>query len=257
MNGNQPIATVKGMSPLTTAKFGPGMLLQSDDLEQLSNYTRDLSRLLFRSFFGCGVVCGLDIPDPQPVQCGKLVFTVNPGLALDCCGDPIYVPQPQPITVDTSCNQDTQLWVVLCGTRKCCAPRPAMCSADDQDSPSVCTRERYGFELRVLNDSSQVTCMCGCGSKDNCTPQAAFNPSSTQNMCQCADPAMSCNQNHYNGICDCSCIDSSNCQCQCDCILLAQLTTQDQQNWTVDYSGRCFIRPMRIRDPKLPPTKTT
>jgi hypothetical protein len=253
MTSNQPlITTVKGMSPLTTAKFGPGMLLQHDDLEQLSNYTRDLSRLLFRSFFGCWVVCGLDIAgDQQPLQpqCGKLTFTLNPGLALDCCGDPVYVPQPQTISIDLDCSSTTlaDLWVVLCGTSKCCAPRPAMCSADDQDSPSVCTRERFGFEIRVV--SANPTCVCGCPNDPNdpCTSATV-----DKSGCQCADPTVPCNRDHYAGECSCSCTNGSD--CKCECILLAHLApTAASASWTVDYSVRCFIRPMRIRDPKTLP----
>ena len=57
---NQPLARAKGTSTLVRAKFGPGMLLQHDDLEQLNVYTRELNRLMFRSLFGCGVVCGED-----------------------------------------------------------------------------------------------------------------------------------------------------------------------------------------------------
>ena len=41
-----------GISTLVRTKFGPGMLLQHEDLEQLNSYTRDLSRLMFRSFLG-------------------------------------------------------------------------------------------------------------------------------------------------------------------------------------------------------------
>ena len=71
------------------------MLLQHEDLEQLNVYTRELNRLMFRSLFGCGVVCGLVVG--TDVKCGKVNVTVGSGLALDCQGDPIYVPQPQSI----------------------------------------------------------------------------------------------------------------------------------------------------------------
>ena len=67
------------------------MLLQHEDLEQLNVYTRELNRLMFRSLFGCGVVCGLVVG--TDVKCGKVNVTVGSGLALDCQGDPIYVPQ--------------------------------------------------------------------------------------------------------------------------------------------------------------------
>src|SRR5437588_12439129 len=92
-NTNEPVGSAAGLSTLVRAVFGPGMLLQHEDLEQLNIYTRDLSRLLFRSFFGCGVVCGLVVSVDG--ECGKVFVTVRSGLALDCSGDPIYVPKDE------------------------------------------------------------------------------------------------------------------------------------------------------------------
>ena len=244
---HSPVATATGMSPLTTAKFGPGMLLQDDDLEQLSKYTQELSRLMMRSLFGCGVVCGLVVS--TDTRCG-LVIKVADGLALDCCGDPVQVPQPMLIPVNPGCDPDfpKHLWVVLCGKRKCCAPRAAMCSTDDEESPSVCTRERYAFEIRVLR--ARPVCVCGCPepkteSKD--TPQGLM-----ETQCKCVNPELECYVDHYAGKCKCSCADCSD--CDCDCILLARLdNTGDQQypKWAVDHRVRRFVRPVLIEDPQV------
>src|ERR1041385_1269310 len=89
-NTNDRVGVHKGTSTLERARFGPGMLLRHDDLEMLNTYTRDLSRLMFQSFFGCGVVCGLIVSAKS--DCGKLRINVPSGLALGCYGDPVYVP---------------------------------------------------------------------------------------------------------------------------------------------------------------------
>src|SRR5829696_9134724 len=117
---SKPVASKKDYSTLVRAKFGPGMLLQHDDLEQLNSYTRDLSRLMFRSFFGCGVVCGLVVAPADKDKCGKLGITVSAGLALNCSGDPVYVPKDVSLAIDENCDSDlpSELWVVLCGTTK-------------------------------------------------------------------------------------------------------------------------------------------
>ena len=78
-NTNVTLATKPGTSTLVRAKFGPGMLLQHEDLEQLNLYTRDLSRLMFQSLFGCGVICGLVVGTKE--DCGKLNVTVGAGVA--------------------------------------------------------------------------------------------------------------------------------------------------------------------------------
>jgi hypothetical protein len=87
---------------------------------------------------------------------------VGGGLALDCQGDPIYVPQPQSMVLDEKCDPHipTPLWVVLCGTEKCCSPRTSMCASDEDESPSVCTREREYFEIRIVRTRPHCACSC-------------------------------------------------------------------------------------------------
>ena len=240
---NQIVAPKKGPSKLERAKFGPGMLLQHEDLEQLNVYTRELSRLLFRSFFGCGVICGLVVS--VDVRCGKVAVTVAKGVALDCGGDPIHVPQTQHVVIDEHCGPDvpSPLWVVLCGIEKCCAPRTAMCATDDDESSPVCTRERDWFEIRVLRERPE--CVCAC-------PDSEHGLLDSDSNCKCANPVHECYKDHYDGKCGCTCGDCA--ECDCDCVLLARLDRSgDPENptWDVDHRVRRFIRPVLMRDPQV------
>ena len=62
MNANANIVDqVTGSSTLVRPRFSPGLLLRDDDLKVGVDYTRELSRLMFRSLFGCGVICGLKV----------------------------------------------------------------------------------------------------------------------------------------------------------------------------------------------------
>ena len=92
------IPTVKGLSTLVRPRFGPGMLLQHDDLDLLTDYTRELNRLLFRSLFGCGVICGLEVNYKE--NCGLETITVDAGIGLVCSGDPVYVPRQQTVILE-------------------------------------------------------------------------------------------------------------------------------------------------------------
>jgi len=245
---NQPLARAKGTSTLVRAKFGPGMLLQHEDLEQLNIYTRELNRLMFRSLFGCGVVCGLVVG--TEVKCGKASITVGSGLALDCQGDPIYVPQPQTVAFDENCDPNIPgcLWVVLCGTEKCCSPRTSMCSADDDEAASVCTRERAGFEIRIMRARPKCTCSCAEPQPNDDVPQGV-----PDDACWCANPNHPCYQDHYLGKCGCECEDCAS--CDCDCVLLARIDRVDDDPehpvWKTDHRVRRFIRPMLMRDPQV------
>lgn len=251
---NQPVVVKKGPSTLARAKFGPGMLLQHDDLEQLNVYTRELNRLMFRSLFGCGVACGLVVS--TDVKCGKVNVTVGSGLALDCQGDPIYVPQPQSICVDEECdpNIPSPLWVVLCGTEKCCAPRTSMCSSDDDETASVCTRERDGFEIRIMRSRPQ--CTCSCPDADSYVGAYEARRREHHSECWCANPNDPCYRDHYAGKCGCDCEDCE--ACDCNCVLLARLERDDRLDdkyeypvWKADHRVRRFIRPVLMRDPQV------
>ncbi|BCT91010.1 hypothetical protein LYSHEL_00340 [Lysobacter helvus] len=240
-NTPKPLAIHKAMSTLVWPKFGPGMLLEHGDLELLPAYTREINRLMFRSLFGCGVVCGLKVD--VAVHCGKPRITVECGLAIDCEGDPVYVPKTQVFDLDGECDTKFEfpLWVVLCGTSKCCAPRTAACSCDDDETPAVCTRERDAFEIRVLDAA------LGCGCQDSPTTGIWDTP------CKCADPSMLCHQNHYNGVCGCK---DGDCDCcDCDCVVLARIdeTNDAEKPWEADHSVRRFIRPVLMRDPLVAP----
>jgi hypothetical protein len=239
---NLPLGTAAGTGTLMLPQFAPGMLLQSDDLAALGTYSRELSRLMFRTLFGCGVICGLKVTVLW--KCDKLVITIDPGVALDCCGDPIQVSATQSITIDTECDPDfpTSLYVVLCEKNKCCAPRPAMCASDNGDSTPVCTREKYGFEIRVVKD--RPDCACGCPDPDE--------TKLLNSACHCANPDRECYRDHYQGVCGCDCCGGgSDCTCDCNCVLLARLTQdpRDPQSWSADHRVRRFVRPVLIEDP--------
>lgn len=233
------INSSKGQSTLARARFGPGMLLHHDDLEQLNTYTRELNRLMFRSLFGCGVICGLVVKTDQ--KCGKVYVTVGAGLALDCAGDPVYVPKDHRLAIDEECDQNipSPLWVVLCGTTKCCAPRTSMCASDEDEAPSVCTRERDGFEIRIMSEPPRCVCHC---------PEVHYSAPPRETERRCGNRDNPCYFDHYDGKCGCSCGDCSD----CECVLLARLDKIDDERnpWSVDHRVRRFIRPEVMPDPE-------
>lgn len=249
---NMTVASHKEKSTLVRPKFGPGMLLQHEDLDLMSTYTEELSRLMFRSLFGCGVICGLVVKTKS--NCGKIDVIVEAGVGLDCSGYPIYVPKEQKFTLDDKCdpNPQTPLWVVLCGTVSCCAPRTPLCASDDDGATAVCTRERAGFEIKVVSGRPK----CVCGRKDPEDRDGEIDLL-IDTECKCVNPKLECYEDHYNGKCGCNCDECSDCKGQC--ILLARLDKSENTDsndegaseWDVDHSVRRFIRPVLMRDPQV------
>jgi hypothetical protein len=269
---------VRSHSSLVRPKYSAGLLLQDDDLTAGVSYTRNLSRLMFRTLFGCGVLCGLRVGIPEDDPCGGLRVPVAKGVALSCAGDPIEVPADQTVQVD-SCGNPVPgtLWFAVRHIETCCVPRTAQCPPDDDEPPSTCTRERDGFEISVFE--CRPCSGCGCpklvprettstsntdgntdGNTDatatgsgNCPPEQAPEPlsSETQDPCLCNlrtgtygtnQELSACMHAHYQGECPCDC-------CDCEWIVLAVATRDAEHGWSVDHSVRRFVRPVLMRDP--------
>jgi hypothetical protein len=161
MKTAKALVSEQGWSFLQRPRFTPGLLLEDEDLTAGVDYTRNLMRLMFRSLFGCGLICGLKIEAALICKGRKLAVTVGSGLALDGAGNPIQVPGPVRLEFDPACDDwPAEIWVSVCYREKSCRPRDVSCSPDD-DSRIETTRSRDGFEIRL---QAQVpACACACG----------------------------------------------------------------------------------------------
>jgi hypothetical protein len=222
--GAEPVA-----SDLVRPRFAPGLVLEDVDLTAGVDYVRTLTRLLFRSLIGCGVVCGLKVT----VKAGdELAVTVDPGLALDGRGDPIQLVKPITVTLPPTDNvlaarngagtppERPQLWVVLCGGEQNYARRELVCEADDLDGAAEPTRIRGTAQVAVLFERPK--CLC------------AYVPPAAGETGDCA-PDGGCGAG-----CDCGC-----------CVLLARLEWLDSgKEWRAVHEGeRRFLRPVLGPDP--------
>lgn len=80
----------------TRPVFFAGQLLTEEDLQALGDYVVGKNRLHNRHLFGDGVVCGLEVTC-NPCGGGKVV--VQPGYALDCCGNDLTLPCPTELNI--------------------------------------------------------------------------------------------------------------------------------------------------------------
>jgi hypothetical protein len=156
----QKYQSVTGDSSLVRPRYSPGLLLEDDDLTAAVTYTQGMVRLLFRSLFGCGVICGLDVKAEVSCNGTRVDATIGRGVALDCMGNPLEVTKSTPIAFNCVCDPVPEwLWVVLCYRESCCRPKDVSCAADD-DGQIVQTRVKEGYEVRLY--SSFPKCACSC-----------------------------------------------------------------------------------------------
>jgi hypothetical protein len=155
------LTTVEGRGSLVWPRFTPGLLLLDEDLTAGVDYTRELSRLLFRNLFGCGVICGLTVTGQEATgRC--LTVAVDCGLALDCIGDPVQVRQPQSVTIMATCDKTlpSAVWVALRRREHECMPRELACPPEAGGQSSAKTRTIDGYEIAVLDHRPADACGC-------------------------------------------------------------------------------------------------
>lgn len=280
------LITAEGRGSLVWPRFTPGLLLLDEDLTAGVDYTRELSRLLFRNLFGCGVICGLTVTGKEATgRC--LTVDVDCGLALDCIGDPVQVRQPQSLTIMATCDKTlpSAVWVVLRRREHDCMPRELACPPEAGVQSLAKTRTIDAYEIAVLDHRPDKACGCpeavstpGTSGQTPSAPTvvgaaaivaggasttpargraaaAAAQPTDAPPTALATQPSATqpdCYKDHRDGICACDCCAGS------EWVLLAKLTppaagsaTTDTISWNTDYSVRRFIRPMLLPDPKL------
>src|ERR1700720_3101294 len=80
-------------------RFYNGMLLTDEHLRAEQNYHRETIKRLTRHLFGWGVVCGLTI------EIKNLCVKVQPGVAIDCCGNLIEVCKCITLDLSKECKE--------------------------------------------------------------------------------------------------------------------------------------------------------
>lgn len=167
MNTAKFLTKVEGLATLERPRYSPGLLLEDTDLTAGVDYTREMTRLLFRSLFGCGVICGLDVKATLKCKRTQLHVEVASGLALDGSGNPLQVVKTQQIKYDPDClPMPPVVWVVLCYKDKACRPKDVSCSGEGDRAEH--TRSRDGFVIMLYD--GRPDCACACTKPELGTP---------------------------------------------------------------------------------------
>ena len=223
-----------GLATLVRPTYAPGLLLEDEDLTAAVDYTRELNRLLFRSLFGCGVICGLEVAGVKQCEGRELKITVHPGLALDCLGNPIHVPRPFDLEYAPDCNAKFPkvLWVSVCFVDTACRMREvaAPCDAAFGESRAEMTRRKDGFRFTLSTEQPSGPCAC-----DKPKPK----PGGTHGEC-CTDEPTDDNgrqgaetdEKRFDLYGD-HAANNCACDCNCNCVLVGRLALTLEPNGTI------------------------
>jgi hypothetical protein len=145
---------------LERVRFQDGMVVNADDLHLAMTYPVDVLRTLARAYFGCGIVCGLEV-DVK----GESGFTVEvkKGVALDCHGHPLELRRS--VCLDLTPGECAKLPDRLCiaigrvTTEE--SPRPASeCLGEASDPAYNCTRVQEYVRIKVFAEDDLPGTIC-------------------------------------------------------------------------------------------------
>src|SRR5687768_13368847 len=140
---NQTIEWKKTQPGSTEAvQFSDGMLVTAEDLTAAMRYPLAVVQVLIKAWFGCGIVCGLDLTNPAagktgetasgdrattgatpgkvPPECDpNFILTVEKGVALGCDGYPIEICGPLKLDLTPDpCRLDRRSKTMFVATRR-------------------------------------------------------------------------------------------------------------------------------------------
>lgn len=228
---------------LERPRYSPGLILEDSDLTAAVEYTRNLNQLLFRSLFGCGVVCGLNATVSE--VCG-LHVTVAPGLALDARGNPIELANPETITIRKA-HEDlkegaSDYWVLLHNRERSCAQRALVCDGDEEGVTTQPTRIKSCAEISIVK--SLPDCMC---------KHTQLEKLDEKKLADKAIALLKLEKKDYELSLGLECGTGCGCGGDCGCgdpVLLAWVHRFESKKWGALHRGvRRFIRPMLLPDP--------
>jgi len=136
-----------------------GKLLTVRDFEDEQRYFIEKQRLINRLIHGEGVVCGLKV---EKVENKESFIRITPGVALDCCGREIVMPEPMEIDLskkisleDFGDEETITRWVTIrysaCGKE----PVPAYSAESSCEETCCYSRIMEGYEIDILKEKPE------------------------------------------------------------------------------------------------------
>jgi hypothetical protein len=148
-----------GLECFERPRFFCGQLLTDRDLDAAQRYVIEKNKLHNRYLYGAGVVCGLG------VHCGRCCdccVTVQPGYAIDCCGNDIVVCEPT--TFDVCGHIDR----CFCRADPCLGTRAKPEDCDDRQPRTYLLVISYAETPHDPVTAFGVGARCGCGGDCGC-----------------------------------------------------------------------------------------
>lgn len=145
-------------------RFKDGMVVTAEDLDSAMHYPVGLFQSLLRAFFGCGVVCGLEVKKPEGAEKKSYLIQIDHGVALDCHGYPIELcPSVKMDLTPDPCDRDPPLEVCVAIRRTESFEHPRQmtdCPNEASTTNYQCTRIREQAVIKVFDVRKLPETLC-------------------------------------------------------------------------------------------------
>jgi DNA-binding beta-propeller fold protein YncE len=166
-NGSCPAC---GLREFERNRWFDGKLLVPRDFEGEGEYLRGKQRLHNSFLHGVGTVCGLRVTQHPQAACRSRWVVLEPGLAQDCCGHEIVVPEAVPIDLRSAIDEaladrgleelPVDVYLRLCYVESDGEPVPALlddCGCGDTALEHNRTREHYRLQVTFEAPEDEVS----------------------------------------------------------------------------------------------------
>ena len=223
------------VTPIERVRFTDGMIVTADDLDTAMHYPTALLKTVLRSYFGCGVVCGLRLEkDPRAGDGDTYVLCVGAGVAFDCHGYPVELCggikldlTPDPCVVD----ETPELYIAIRRATVDEAPHDP-CTCDTHDPRFQCSRIRDVVVVKAFaeidatfcatEESTTASAECGCGGG---TGDGGSSQPTIEGLCHCLKACETCD-------------------CSAESWIVLGKVTRGDNGISVDHSRRRYVKPI-------------
>lgn len=272
---NQTIEWKKTQAGSTEAvQFTDGMLVTAEDLGAAMRYPLSVVQVLLKAYFGCGIVCGLELSTAATAQPGPVNATANGagarppgcdvdygliigrGVALGCDGYPIELCGPLRLDLTPDpCRLDRSAKQMFVAARRVtaaeAAARPCGCGSAADPSAQQCTRMRDHVLIQAFDEDHLPKDLCqtaapktGAGTQQpaGTPPQSAVT--SPQPPTASPQPSAASPQGATPSLFDCL-TQCGECACCGDpWVLLGSVMVGEQGLGAIDITGRRYVKPI-------------
>lgn len=154
--------------------FTDGMVVNAGDLDTAMVYPLEVIQVLIRAYFGCGIVCGLELTKEPDTAADAKTFcvTIAPGVALDCNGFPLQLKDGIKIDLkpDPCAGVDYPMCVCIAISRTNSPTAPRKNGCDDSNGNATSSYARKAELVRIKAfDANDLKDKCSDLAKNLCS----------------------------------------------------------------------------------------